>query len=127
MRNYEERWVLSREEVAKALFVDEDFDSEELEFYAQSATSFLKNKTGYDWSRDEIIEPLAKMCARQYVQTMYFSGENYKPEFDFKLGIDALLVDLQNLVLHKKNKRENKVVEEIGDIDNEKDDVSSQG
>jgi hypothetical protein len=88
-------YVLTDDEVRDALYVDPDFSQSRARYYASLATSYLKQKTGYNWENDPEIEPLAKQCAILYVRTQYFEGSNYKKEYDYTLGISSLLVDLE--------------------------------
>lgn len=94
--------ILTIEEVRKAIFVDEDYDINELQRLGEVATSFIFEKTDYDFSKDEVIEPLAKHCAMLYVRQQYFGTRGYNPEHDYQLGIASLIIDLQNIVLSKK-------------------------
>lgn len=96
------RTILTNEEVGKAINVDPDFDEEVLSSYANTATSFIKEKTGYDFSNDEIIEPLAKQCARMYVRQLHYGSNGYNKEHDYTLGITSLIVDLQVIANRKK-------------------------
>ena len=97
------RTILTNEEVGKAINVDPDFDEEVLSSYANTATSFIKEKTGYDFSNDEIIEPLAKQCARMYVRQLHYGSNGYNKEHDYTLGITSLIVDLQVIANRKKD------------------------
>lgn len=94
--------ILTNEEVGKAINVDPDFDEEVLSSYANTATSFIKEKTGYDFSNDENIEPLAKQCARMYVRQLHYGSNGYNKEHDYTLGITSLIVDLQVIANRKK-------------------------
>lgn len=94
--------ILSTEEVARAIRVDPDYDKVELQELAEAATSFIANKTGYDWSQDTAIEPTAKQCAKLYVQQFHYGQEGYNKEYDFTLGIGCLIGDLKD-ILRKRN------------------------
>lgn len=87
--------VLTLEEVAKAIYVDADFDNSELQRLAELSSSYIKGKTGYDFALDDPREPLAVECAMQYVRQVYFGAKGYNKEHDYSLGIVGLLVDLQ--------------------------------
>lgn len=97
--------ILTNEEVRDSLRLDYDVSDSELERWAKVASSFIKQKTGFDFA--DItgvtypdyteVEPLAVECAIKYVQQSYFSEMAYNKEYDFTLGINSLLVDLQNL------------------------------
>lgn len=94
--------ILTIEEVAKALYLDEDYDSEVLERYAISASSFIKQKTGYDFASEIKKESLAKECAIQYIRQLHFGSTGYNKEHDYSLGIQGLIVDLQVIADAKK-------------------------
>lgn len=87
--------ILTDEEVAKALYVEEDFDAAELQRLAALASEYIKRKTGYDFAEEEAKNPLAVECAMQYVRQVYFGAKGYNKEHDYRLGISSLLVDLQ--------------------------------
>lgn len=88
--------VLTEEEVREALGLDFDTDVNLVE-YAELASSFLLNKTGYDWGDDATIEPMAKQCAKMYIRDMFFNrtGDSYSMSHDYSMGITSLLMDLQ--------------------------------
>ena len=94
--------ILTNAQVAKALYLDEDYDQEELERYAKSASSFIKQKTGYDFASDPDIEPLAVELAIQYVRQLHFGADGYNKEHDYSYGIQGLIVDLQ-VIADEKN------------------------
>lgn len=93
--------ILTNQEVARALYLDEDYNQEELERYAKSASSFIKIKTGYDFAADAEKEPLAVELAIQYVRQLHFGGGEYKKEHDYSFGITGLIVDLQEIAREK--------------------------
>jgi len=93
--------ILTKEEVAKAIYVDPDFDGEELQRLANLSSSFIKQKTGYDFAQDEEIEPLAVECAMQYCRQVYFGSKGYNKEHDYTLGIVGLIDDLQVIANEK--------------------------
>lgn len=88
-------YILTSTQVAKAIFVDPDFDEEILEKYAKQASSYIFNKVGYDFTKDTEIEPLAVLCAELYVRMIHFGAEGYDKDHDYSLGISSLLVDLE--------------------------------
>lgn len=104
--------ILSNDEVRKAIFVDFDFDEEELKRYADLATSFLKEKTGRDFSKDATIEPLAKQCAVLYIRQQYFGSTDYNKDHDYSIGITGILVDLQNIAFRLKKEEEENEAED---------------
>lgn len=89
--------ILTTEEVARAIRVEPDYDKVELQELAEAATSFIATKTGYDWSQDTNIEPIAKTCARLYVQQLHFGQDGYNKEYDFTLGIGNFIGDLKDI------------------------------
>lgn len=93
--------ILTIEQVRKALYLDDDAEVEELEEYSRIASSFIKQKTGYDFAQDEEIEPLAIQCAKLYVRQMYFGNGGSNRDHDYSLGIEGLIVDLQIIAKRK--------------------------
>ena len=93
--------ILTIDQVRKALYLDDDHDVEELEEYSRIASSFIKQKTGYDFAKDTEIEPLAIQCAKLYIRQTHFGSEGYNKEHDYNLGINGLIVDLQ-IIAKKK-------------------------
>jgi hypothetical protein len=96
--------ILTKEQVAEAIYVDADFNQATIERYAKAASSFLKQKTGYDFTKQpdqttdmnvSDIEPLAIECAMMYVRQLHFQGQGYNKEHDYALGISSLITDLQ--------------------------------
>ena len=61
------RLILENKEVARAIYVDDDYDSEKLQQYAEIATSFIKTKTGYDFAKEDEIEPFSAEDCRVLV------------------------------------------------------------
>lgn len=96
--------ILTIDEVRKALYLDFDYDEAELQHLAEVASSYLLEVTGYDFSQDDPIHPLAKQAAKMYVATIFYSGENYKKEFDFTYGLRALIHILEDI--GKKSKED---------------------
>ena len=93
--------ILTNDQVKKALFLDDDADTQELEEYNMTASSFIYQKTGYDFGADATIEPLATLCAKLYIKQIYFGNSGYNKEHDYTLGIASLIVDLQLLAKEK--------------------------
>lgn len=98
--------ILTINETRDAIYQDSDFNVEELERLSILASSFIKQRTNYDFSADETIHPLAKQCAILYVRMQYFNSEGYKPEYDYSLGINSLIIDLQDIARSKKNENQ---------------------
>lgn len=87
--------ILTVEEVREALYLDFDYDDKELERLSQVASSFLLRKTGFDFAKELEKEPLAIECAIKHVRTSFFGAEGYNKEFDYSIGLNSLIVDLQ--------------------------------
>ena len=88
--------ILTIEQVRKSLMVDDDFDTVELTRLAVLASSFIKQRTGYDFTKDTSIHPLAIQCGELYVRQQYYNGAgDYNQTYDFSVGINSLIVDLQ--------------------------------
>lgn len=97
------KYILTPEQVAQAIKVDPDFDREELESLAADATSFIKQKTGFDFASESPIEPLAIRCAKLYVKNLFFGSEGYNKEHDYTLGIVSLIKDLEDIARDKRS------------------------
>jgi|SRR5690554_2498509 len=95
--------ILTIEEVRKALFLDYDYDSEELERLSQTASAYLLELTRYDFSQDNPIDPLAKQFAIMYVRSLFFGAEGYNRTHDYAVGMTSLGVHLQNIAKRKLN------------------------
>lgn len=93
--------ILTDTEVRQALDQDEDFKSEDCKYYSELASSFIKQKTGHDFAEDSEIHPLAKECARLYIRQAYYGADGFKREHDYSLGINSLLVDLQDVASNR--------------------------
>jgi len=93
--------ILSISEMRTALYVDFDYDEVELERLSNLASSYLYQKTGYDWSSDDEIEPLAKQAAILYVRMQFFDNTQYKKEYDYSMGLGSLILDLQIIAEEK--------------------------
>lgn len=98
--------ILTREEVARAIYVDGDYNEEELDRLSTSASSFIFKKTNYDFAKDKPIEPLAVQCAMLYVKQLHFGADGYNKEFDYSFGISSLILDLQDIALKKVNEND---------------------
>lgn len=86
--------LLTNEQAKKAIYVDPDFDDEIVRGYVATASSFLKQKTGFDFS--VVCEPLAKQFAIMFIRDLHFNTNgSYNREHDYSLGINALLIQLQ--------------------------------
>lgn len=90
--------ILTDLEVRKAMRVDEDYDDDEVTSYQKLSTAFVYNKTGYFSEDADKINDLAKQLARLYVKTQFYTSDNYKQDYDYSLGINGLIQDLQGIV-----------------------------
>lgn len=102
------KMILTKKQVRDAIYQDEDFDVNKLEELSIIASSFLQEKTGYDFAdveEDGKIEPLAIQAGIMYVRSIYFAGENYNPNFDYSFGLTAILIDLQNIANRKMREK----------------------
>ncbi|MDA3781201.1 MAG: hypothetical protein PF487_13395 [Bacteroidales bacterium] len=93
--------ILTIDEVRGALFLDYDYPVAELERLSILASSILAEQTGYNWAIDEEKHPLAIQAAIQYIRMQFFDQTNYKMEFDYSLGYNALILHLQNIASQK--------------------------
>ena len=94
-------YILTNAEVAEALYLESDYDTARLTRYAAVASSFIKEKTGWDFAADAEREPLAIECAVQYVRQLHFGAGGYNREHDYTFGIVGLLVDLNTIAQRK--------------------------
>ena len=62
--------ILTIDEVKKALYLDFDYDTTELDRLSKTASSFILRKTGYDFGSDAEIEPLAKEAAIMAIERL---------------------------------------------------------
>ena len=93
--------ILTIEEVRKALYLDFDFDDEELLRYAELASSYILQKARYDFTLETTINSMAKQCAILYCKQQYFGSDGYNKEHDYGLGLSSLILDLQNIAKSK--------------------------
>jgi hypothetical protein len=96
--------ILTESEVMLAIDADEDFDRNVIKQLAIVATSYLKVKTGYDFSKDRPRHPLAVECARQYVRHIHYNANQERKGHDYTLGIEGLIEDLQVIAYELKKK-----------------------
>ena len=95
--------ILTESEVREAMQVDFDYNPDEVTRYQKLASSYVKNKTGYDFGNvadGEEVEPLAKQCAILYIKHHFFD-KKYNKDFNYSLGIDSLIFDLQLIAKDK--------------------------
>lgn len=94
--------ILTTEQVRKAIYQDADFDATELERLAQTASSFIFQKTDFDFASESEIHPLAIQCAILYVRQQYLGEGGLNKDYDYSVGITGLLIDLQNIAIQFK-------------------------
>ncbi len=83
-------------EMKEILNLDYDYsETGRLERLSLSASQYLLDHTGYDWSKDETINPLAKDCAEMFVKQRWYEGSEYAKEYDFAMGIQDDLFQLR--------------------------------
>lgn len=93
--------ILSETEVKQALYLDYDFDSAEAERLGAVASSYIFQKTGFDFSAEASIHPLAKQAAILYIRELYFGADGYNKEHDYGIGLTSLIADLINIANSK--------------------------
>lgn len=94
--------ILTIEECRECLYLDDDFSTKALESYILTADSFIKQKTGYDFGKDLVKEPLAVLLAKLYIRELHFKKEDkFNKEYDYSIGITSLIYDLQDIVRNK--------------------------
>ena len=89
--------ILTNEQVALAIFADGDFPEAELERLSKTTSTYIHQKTGYDFSQDPEIHPHAIECAIQYVKSLHFNRAQYNKQYDFAMGISSYIIDLQRI------------------------------
>ncbi len=97
----EVKYVLTESDVRQAIYADDDFSPAMVQHYRAIATSFLFQKTGYNWENEDPIEPLAKQCAILYVRSQHFGSQSFNKEHDYNFGLVAHLTDLQTMADQK--------------------------
>jgi len=90
--------ILTTDEVRKAMRVDADYDITEVTSYQKLSTSFVLNKTGYSVDTGNTIEELAKQLAKLYIKAQFYTSDNYNQDFDYSLGINGIIQDVQAIV-----------------------------
>lgn len=88
--------LLTVSEVRSALNQDDDYPVEDCQTYAELASSYIKQKTGYDFAEDEVIDPEAKEAAKQFIKQSYYGADGYNREQDYSIGIACMIEDLQD-------------------------------
>lgn len=98
--------ILTSEQVRKALYLDKDFeDVELLEEYSAWATSFISEKIGAEFNTlPERGQVIARDLAKMLIKNRHFanSAKDYNEKFDYTLGINNAIVDLQNIARSKE-------------------------
>jgi|GEM_PF-6091243 len=88
------QYIINVDEAKKILRLDEDYPSDELEAIVSEATSFVDNKTQYQWERDEVVHPLAKAAARYQIQQLFYHDD----EHDFSATVISYCEDLRDVL-----------------------------
>jgi hypothetical protein len=96
--------ILTIDEVRKTMRVDEDYDSDEISSYQELSTEFVFNKTGYFSDDEKSINLLSKQLAKLYIKTQFYTSDNYNQDYDYSLGINGLIQDLQGIVRGRGSK-----------------------
>lgn len=89
--------ILTESEVREAMQVDFDYNADEVTRYQKLASSYVKNKTGYDFAliaEGEEVHPLAKQCASIYIKSQFFDNK-YDEKYNYSIGLQSLIFDLQ--------------------------------
>ena len=89
--------ILTESEVREAMQVDFDYNIDEVTRYGKLASSYVKNKTGYDFGAvaDGVeVHPLAKQCAMIYIKSQFFDHK-YDEKYNYSIGLESMIFDLQ--------------------------------
>jgi hypothetical protein len=79
--------ILTEQEARDSLRLDGDSQYSEFEANNVSATAYIDNATGAKWESKAPIDPIAKACARLYVQQDFYHDKDH----DFKDQIQEYL------------------------------------
>lgn len=83
--------ILTAAEVRKALWLDDDFETEELDRLSTVASSRILETTDHDFGLDTPIESVAKQLAILYCRESYFNAKGeYNKDHDYALGISSM-------------------------------------
>jgi len=89
--------ILTESEVREAMQVDFDYNHDEVSRYQKLASSYIKNKTGYDFGtvvEGAEVHPLAKQCAMIYIKSQFFDHK-YDEKYNYSIGLESMIFDLQ--------------------------------
>lgn len=97
--------ILTNEQVKKAIYLDDDFDDDEmLGEYASWATSFISQKIGMDpTTLPEGAKPIAVDCAKMLIRNRHFEQTDLRDKYEYTMGINNAITDLQDIVRGIKN------------------------
>ncbi len=88
--------IFTNAEMKEILNLDYDYsETGRLERLSLSASQYLLDHTGYDWSQDTTINPLAYDCAEMFVKQRWYEGSEYEKEYDYTMGIQDDLFQLK--------------------------------
>lgn len=87
--------IFTNDQMKSILNLDYDYsDMDRLQRLSLSASQYLLEHTGYDWSKDTTVHPLASDCAEMFVKQRWYEGTQYEKEYDFTMGIQDDLFQL---------------------------------
>lgn len=87
--------IFTNDQMKSILNLDYDYsDTDRLQRLSLSASQYLLEHTGYDWSKDTTVHPLASDCAEMFVKQRWYEGTQYEKEYDFTMGIQDDLFQL---------------------------------
>lgn len=87
--------IFTASEMKSILNLDYDYDeTDRLNRLSLSASQYLLEHTGYDWTKDDPIDPMAYDCAEMFVKQRWYEGSQYAKEYDFTMGIQDDLFQL---------------------------------
>jgi hypothetical protein len=87
--------LFTNKQMVSILNLDADYpETDRLERLSLSASQYLLEHTGYDWSQDATINPLAYDCGEMFVKQRWYEGSQYAKEYDFTMGIQDDLFQL---------------------------------
>lgn len=92
--------IITEKELAIELNLDEDYCTSEenlakLRRLLLSASSFIKNGTGHDYSEDKDIDPLAVDVCIMFCKQRWYEGTTFSADYDYHIGISADRYTLQ--------------------------------
>ena len=100
--------IITEKELAHELNLDDDYCNSEdniasLHRLLLSASSFIQNATGHDFSEDAEIEPLAVDVCIMFCKQRWYADSSFSADYDYHIGISA---DLYTLSLMAKGRKQ---------------------